>query len=173
MEQEVRTVSGLLRYAAEKYGEKPCIRWLEQGQDRSRSYRRLYADSAAFALFLSARAGRRRHVAVMGKTTYAYLCALNGVFLSGNVAVPLDPNLSVEDAVRLLRDADVDALLYDSAVMPGMEDLLSACPDLGFVFDLRDADAVASILSAPAGELPAWERAENVSAIIYTSGTTG
>ncbi len=170
--EEIRTVGGLLRYTAEKYGEKPCIRWLENGEDISRSYRRFYNDSASFGRFLTDSIGRRRHVAVMGKTSYAYLTALNGVFISGNVAVPLDPNLGPEDALRLLRDADVQALLYDSAVMPGVQTLLSETPGLTFSFDLRDRETTARIYAVPATG-PDAERAEEISAIIYTSGTMG
>ena len=172
----VRTISKLLRVCAEKYEDKPAIRWLAEGADESRSYRRLYRDSLAFCRYLQARSGDRLHIAVMGKTTYRYLTALNAVMMSGNTAVPLDPGMTRDDAVRLLRDADTDVLFYDSREMPNAAAVIEELPSLRFAFDLRDETAFAHTCKAfrdDTDDGETRELPEGIAAIIYTSGTTG
>ena len=44
----------------------------------------------------------KMHIAFIGKTSYEYIACLTGMICSGNVVVPFDPNISVEEAQKII-----------------------------------------------------------------------
>ena len=163
-----RTVGGLLKEAAEAYGDKPCVKYRENGETVTKTYRELYRDSLACGGFLSRQSAAHSHIALIGKTTYRYLVWLNAVMLSGNVAVPLANDLPLAETVKLLDDCDAVGLIYDDTLRAA-DAVLSACPALSLQIK-TDAAAL-----PPCGE-PLPEPADlpdACAAVIYSSGTTG
>ena len=165
----VRTVTELLREAAASYGDRPAIRCVRDGQVREHSYRDLYRDSLRLCGALQRRFPVGTHIALIGKTTYRYLTALNAVMMSGCTAVPLAADAPAEETVRLLRDADAAVLFYDDTLRDP-DCIVSECPLLRDRFDLNAPPA--EPLPAPETVTPR-ETPEGCAAIIYTSCSTG
>ena len=163
------TVNALLRQAAEDYGESAAIRYNEHGGITDKSYRVFYRDSLAFAAYLGSRFPAPCHIALLGKTTYAYLVCLNGIFLSGNTAVPLDAALPKERLQYLLGDADAAGVFFDETAKEA-EAAFSGCPKLKHAMRLG---AVAPETLPDGGTAAVKESPEHCAAIFYTSGTTG
>lgn len=53
------------------------------------------------------------HIAVIGKSNYEYITCLTGILISGNVAVPFAPDISVSEAAELFNRADIEMVLYE------------------------------------------------------------
>ena len=166
---EARTINGLLREAAAAYGDRPAIRFARNGEVREHSYRDLYRDSLRLCGALQRRFPAGTHIALIGKTSYRYLVALNAVMMSGCTVVPLAADAPAEETVRLLRDADAAVIFYDDALRES-EHVFSACPLLQDRFALDAAPE--ETLPAPKTVVPR-ETPEGCAAIIYTSGSTG
>ena len=109
---EARTINGLLREAADAFGDRPAIRYVRDGVIREHSYRDLYRDSLRLCGALQRRFPAGTHIALIGKTSYRYLVALNAVMMSGCTVVPLAADAPAEETARLLRDADAAVLQY-------------------------------------------------------------
>ena len=107
---KVNTVRDLIDLAAERYGDKPFIKYLEGDRITEKSFSELRSNSLALSRYIRSICPRRMHIAVIGKTTYEYITALTGTLVSGNVFVPFAPNISVNEACELFADGDVEAL---------------------------------------------------------------
>ena len=165
----VDTVAGLLAAAAKRYEDRPCVRWRAPAGETSVGFRRFYRDSAAAANALRKKLPPNSHVALIGKTSYAYLVMLNGVMAADLVAVPLGAELPVGELSALLRDSDANALFFDDS-LPDPAAVLRDAPGVRNVFTRADAEALTAY---GADDAPPAERPETPAAIFYTSGTTG
>ena len=54
--------------------------------------------------------GTRKKIALIGETSYAWICAYYGVMCSSNISVPIDVKLSADEIVSQLDFADVSAV---------------------------------------------------------------
>lgn len=165
---ELKTLRSLLVYTAQKYGEKPCIKYVENGEVVSRSYMRIKEDSLAFARYLCSIVEVGSHVSVIGKTSYRYLCALNGVMAAGMTAIPLDPCSDAPGAATLVKDSD-SSVIVCSGELTGLAEEIEKINGrkytvVNYEKDYSGCESVKEL--AP-------EDPESCAVIIYTSGTTG
>ena len=132
----VRTVTRLLRDASDCYGDRAAIRYVSDGAIREHSYRDLYRDSLRGCGAIQQRFPAGTHIALIGKTSYRYLIALNAVMMSGCTAVPLAADAPTEETIRLLRDSDAAVIFYDETLRDA-ENVFLACPLLRDRFGLN------------------------------------
>ena len=175
---EFPTVRELIDRAAEKYNERTFLMFVQDGAVQERSFRRTQQDSLAVCRFLRHISERKLHVAIMGKTSYHYITCLTGTLMSGNVALPLSPDISQAEAAMLLERADVEVLFYDREIEEKVESLCRHCISLKKAVEIDDAQF--EKIYADFGEDSPYAALsdiavdpEAIAAMIYTSGTTG
>lgn len=162
------TVGGLLDYAAERYGSSPCIRWLDADDIRTKSYTELREDSLSAArVIYSLTGGKRRHIAITGKTSYTFLNFLNGIFLCGSVAVPFADGTPREEAAGLLAQADCEAVICDQSTVRNAEDAVRDTGKQLTVINVDDLPFTDALINLPEPD------PEECALIMFTSGTTG
>ena len=174
---DIRTVRGLLDYAAETFGDRPFIEYVCNGGTNRHSFSGVRTDSLAFCRMLRDKLPAGAHIALVGKTSYEYLTALCGGFAGGFVLIPVSPETTAADALALLRDADADAVLYDSEFAEKMRWIAAEEEHIVYTMDLGDRAGFAQALAryrgdgagAPLPEIDPYAAA----VLIYTSGTTG
>ena len=83
---------------------------------------------------------KRMHIAIIGKSNYEYITCLSGILISGNVAVPFAPDISVEEAAELFKRADIEMLLYEDEFAENAEKLKELCPFLRFSVNLGNGE---------------------------------
>lgn len=172
---EACTLTQLLEDAVGKYGDKVFIKFVRDGGIIEKTYEDIRRDSYAVCRFIRSISTQRLHIAVMGKTDYEYIIALTGALLSGNTVIPLAPDLTAGEAVRLLQHSDADLLFCDS----GLETLADSCPNIKDCLRLGDSAAFAEICDkySENGEFAGLSDFETdpdeCALIMYTSGTTG
>ena len=86
------------------------IRYLHDGEVVDRTYAEVRSDALAVCRRLRRTLPANAHVAIMSRSTYAYIVWLTGLLIGGFVAIPLAPELSPADAGAILRDADAAVL---------------------------------------------------------------
>ena len=177
--ENIRTVRGLLDAAADAYGEKPFIRFLQNGEVSERSFARVREHSLAFCRMLRANYPAGAHVAVAAGSSYETVIAMCGCFAGGFVLIPMAPETGAAEAAVLLRDADADVLLYGPGYGERAAFLAAELPGLKHTRELPGGDAFEALL-APYGEGGAYGALSAVetdpyalAVLIYTSGTTG
>jgi acyl-CoA synthetase (AMP-forming)/AMP-acid ligase II len=118
-----------------------------------------------------------QRVAIIAPNALALPIALFAVWRLGGVPVPLSARYREYELRRILRDADVSAIVsvaeyrgYSFAV--ALQPLLPGFASLRRCLFIDEAGAVATTLAGPAGDAaPGLDPA--IGAILYTSGTTG
>ena len=117
---------------------------------------------------------RDTHIALIDGNSYPWLVMYFAVILSGNVAVPIDKDLSQEELVHLIKHSESTKIFTSKKISARLKD---AMPELS-VFLLSELDA---LIEEGSGLLRNGERSflecpqdtEKLAMIVYTSGTTG
>ena len=95
----IHTLYDLLEKAAVDYENHVFLRYEKDGIIYEKGYRTFAMDTRAVTAWTAHKnqeAGRKLHVALIGKCSYEYLTVLMGVANAGSIAVPLDVQLSKE-----------------------------------------------------------------------------
>ena len=178
-EKYVPTVRELLDDAAAKHGDKTFIEFMRGGKLEERSYAATRLNALAVCRWIRSISAERMHIALVSDTSYEYITCLTGILISGNVAIPFSPDLSVFEAVNLFDRADVDLLLYENAYEARAAQILKSCKTVKQAVNIGDAAYFEAIYrdygeNSPCAALSDIDvDPEACAAMIYTSGTTG
>lgn len=165
---EVNTIGGLIDAAAEKFGPKACIKWLEGAEERMKTYEDLRNDSyRAAKVIAGAVGGRLCHTAMIGSTDYGFLTFLNGIFIAGHTLVPIAADASPDEIRELIRAADCECVVCDGGTALKTAEALAGS---GLGVTILNRNAAEDII--PAESLPACDP-DRCAMIMFTSGTTG
>ncbi|MBQ7433788.1 MAG: AMP-binding protein [Lachnospiraceae bacterium] len=174
-----KTYYDLMRHDLEDYGDRPFIRWEEDDVIHDRTFKEFVTDGfavAAWANEMSARAGHTIHGAFVGSASYEYLSGFLGIMAGGAVAIPLDPQLTVEELVDHFSRSDTDYVFCDESVEKKVNEAVASCPGILRVFSLNPSvrDGIMEIFQ-DYHEKPfeAVKDENEMAMILYTSGTTG
>ncbi len=114
--ENTKTLYDLVQNAAIEYGDKAFIRYEKDDFVYEKSYAEFALECDALSTWVdkkNAEAGRKVHIALLGKSSYLYLTVLMGTVSAGAVAIPLDVQLSKEGLADCLKRSDVDIVFYD------------------------------------------------------------
>lgn len=176
---QILTVRNLAEYSVEKFADKDFCRFIRDGEILVKSYNEFYEDALSVCRYIRSKSKVKMNIGFIGKTSYEYVACLTGMIFSGNTVVPFDPNISVEEAVELFDDADIEILFCeeefaDKARMikknfGGLRDIISLGNWQWFedIYKTFSSDSDYAELSDVEVE------PERCALIIYTSGTTG
>ncbi|MGN0447227.1 MAG: AMP-binding protein [Acutalibacteraceae bacterium] len=176
---DVKSVRELVRHAADSYGEKIFCRYYIGDQLQEKSFTEFYENCLAVARYIRSVSEKRMHIAFIGKTGYEYIACLTGMIFSGNVVVPFAPDITVEEAVKLFDDADIEMLFCEDDFLPRAKEISEKYTRLQQVISLGDLKWFGDIFKkydknseyAPLSEVEVDPDA--CALIVYTSGTTG
>lgn len=174
----IPSVRELLDTAAEKYGDKTFIKFVRDGKIEERSYNQVRSDSLAVCRMLRNITKERKHIAVIGHTSYEYLIYITGVLISGNVAIPLSPDISVAEASDLFNRGDIEMLFYEKDFEERLDEVREAS-SLKYCYDIGELENFNDIIESYSensefASLSDYKVDMNERAIIiFTSGTTG
>ncbi len=179
MSEQLLTVRDLLDYAEEKFGKRDFIRFIRDEKIHAKSFEEFKADSLAICRYIRSVDPKRKHIGFIGKTSYEYVACLTGMITSGNVVVPFDPNITVEEACELFDDADIEMLFCEEEFKDKAEEIKAKYQGLKEVVSLGDWKWFEDIFGkyTETSEYAALSEIdvdpEKMTLIIYTSGTTG
>lgn len=176
---KIHTVRDLLDNSVELFGDRTFIKYMLGEEIIEKSFSTVRENSLALCRYIRSVCPERMHIAIIGKTTYEYITALTGILVSGNVFVPFAPNTTVEEAVELFEDGDIDALFYENDYENSAKEIAAKYGKLKTIVNMGDAAWFADIYekyscNSEYAHLSEVELdPEKCAAIIYTSGTTG
>lgn len=182
------TIRELLVKSAASYSGNDAFRYKVKQTDaeskktvlvESKTYSDLKNDSECFSAALDLYGEQKKHIAVLGATSYAWVVAYMGIVNSGSVAVPIDAQLPAEEVCDLLNRAEVTTLVFDESKAQAASEAKKLCPGLKFVISMTEESSVEGTLSfwkLIGEQKPGYDYEplpEDLATIMFTSGTTG
>ncbi|MFI3175657.1 MAG: AMP-binding protein, partial [Bacillota bacterium] len=161
-------------------GKKNCpahvaFRYARNDETVEISYQKFLQDVAALSSELVSKNLFNEKIALIGGNSYHWIVIYFAVVCSGNVIVPLDKELSLDEICRIVEHSEAVALFYASDYADVqknleknsvMKHMWSVQGEVQEIFEKGSADDVTAFEILPID-------AEKNCAIIYTSGTTG
>jgi long-chain acyl-CoA synthetase len=185
-----KTVCTIFADAAEKWGDRPALRWKRDGEWQSLDWHAYRAEVAAVTMALKALGfGPGQFGLIMARNVPEHVIADLGIVHAGGTAISVYNTLAPEqiDYVANHSEASV-AIVEDSAFLAKFLEIRSSTPHLRHLILIR-GEAPEGVLSWDAllaGGRAAYERdpaafeasarsvgPEDTVSLIYTSGTTG
>ncbi|MCL2425142.1 MAG: AMP-binding protein [Oscillospiraceae bacterium] len=172
----IKTIPALIEYVTNHYGEQPAVINKDKQNLETMSFNKLKIDSSCVASLLIQKKIQGKPIAIVGNLCYEWLISYFGIVSSGNIAVPIDKELSETDIEKLMRQVDVCALFIDSSLSEKA------------VYFKRVFKEIETFISY--GELDGYENVqscldkidivndvivhpEQTAMLVFTSGTTG
>ena len=154
-----------------RYEDKVAYRYLEDDEIKEKTYRQLTADSRNTASWFAKNKIHGMHIAILGSASCDWITTYLGITISGNVAVPLDKMLPVEEICNLIRMGDIEMLFASPEFKSNFEEYRKNSPQLKTCISFDDAQ-FSDIKKTPFTTLPEVNE-DDLAELIFTSGTTG
>lgn len=171
MKKKIGNLQEFVNEIATMYGNKDAYRYIVNDTVVSRTYSDLQKDVDGLASYLVNQGFSRKHIAILGGTSYEWIVTFLAVTNSNNVVIPLDKMLPKEEILNLLVMGDVEYIFVSSEFRAFIEDVKEADNQVEQIVCFDDADYACMLATEPV-VLPKID-VESLTEILFTSGTTG
>ena len=169
-----KTLTDLQEYVndiATAYAYRDAYRYIKDDQIVRKTYNQFRRDIFAVSSWLVKRGWERRHVAIIGGTSYEWVVTFLGIACSGNVVIPIDKMLTTNEMLGLLVAGDVDAVFVSGEFAPMIGAIEKADNGVSDIISFASA-RFTEILATEHVALPKIDP-DAMTEILFTSGTTG
>ena len=169
-----RTLADLQEYVREistAYESRDAYRYIEGDSIVRKTYKTFGSDIFALASYLTERGWHKKHIAIIGSSSYAWVVTFLGIACSDNVVIPIDKMLSTEEMLGLLVMGDVDAVFLSDEFSPMIENIERADNRVTEIINFS-SEQYQRILETKHVPLPRIDP-DAMAEILFTSGTTG
>ena len=187
----VNSIKEMLELAVEEVGDSYAFQYKDE-KDKDKvvkvTYKEFVKDTEELGTALAKLNMHDKHVAIIGENSYKWLTCYLTMLKSTGVFVPIDKELTCEQAINVLRHSDSEMLFYSAKYEGWIENIKKALPNIKYFVGLfEQEDKSEDVLSYD--KLKEMGRKElengnktysdlkddenNLKLLVYTSGTTG
>ena len=173
---QVHTLKELLAVCTDTQKDKPAFIYPKgKKEDVTVSYIQFKSDVEAFGSWLFLQSYKNCNIAVFGENSYEWILTHFVVTCGGNVIVPIDKDLPVNEAVRLINDSRSRVLVYSDSYSDEVSEMALDGVALINMKDIASYIAKGNaLISGGCSEYTGTDITPDMLAtIVYTSGTTG
>lgn len=167
MSKKLVDLQEFVKDIAEQYKDRAAYCYLVDDIVVSKTYNDLEGDVFSLATWLMKNGYSRKHIAVLGGTSYEWIVTFLAVACSNNIVIPLDKMLPKEDIFNLLKMGDADALFYSDEFASYFVDEKKVKEEICFT-DSKYKE----MLKTKVEPLPTIDP-KAMAELLFTSGTTG
>lgn len=121
----------------ERYHNRPAYRFIENDETIEKTYANLCDDSLSISYYLNEKGINRKHIALLGGTSYKWVCTYLGICNSSNIVIPIDKMLPVNEMINVLKLGDTDMLFVSEEFDSLSDEFIKNCPHIKKLFHLR------------------------------------
>jgi len=92
------------------------------GPDETLTYKQVYQDSLKFASFLRRRIGENQNIVLASQNSVFFITAYLGIIKSGNICVPIDPSIELENLNFILNSTDCQCVVCSDQFNKRLDD---------------------------------------------------
>ncbi len=167
-----KTVRQLLDRAAAMFGDKPAyVQVNAENKPEAHSFKKLKSDVDALLTALNKKGFAGGHIGVMGLNSYAWIVSYLASLCGLGVAVPIPADTPVDSLQKILKTADVTAVLADDMFANAFNGLIKTVAFSEYAHFINEGEALIAAGDDSCATLAPNEN--DFSKIIFTSGTTG
>lgn len=171
MSKKLVDLQDFVKEIARLYGERDAYRYLVDDVVMHKTYLELKRDVVAAASWMHKQGWQRKHIGILGGSSYSWIVAFLGIEISDNIVIPLDNMLPKQELSELFKMGDIEVLFISKEFQPMAQSILEGDNPITTVICFEDAVWKTMLQTRPV-ELPSLNP-EACSEILFTSGTTG
>lgn len=171
MSKRLTDLQDFVKEIARLYGERDAYRYLVEDTIIHKTYLELRQDVTAAAAWMLNQGWQRKHIGILGGSSYFWIVAFLGIEISDNVVIPLDNMLPKQELMGLFQMGDIEVLFISKEFLPMVSEILERENPITTVICFEDSVWTAMMQTKPI-PLPQLNP-EACSEILFTSGTTG
>ncbi len=171
MSKKLVDLQDFVKEIARLYGERDAYRYLVDDVVMHKTYLELKRDVVAAASWMHKQGWQRKHIGILGGSSYSWIVAFLGIEISDNIVIPLDNMLPKQELSELFKMGDIEVLFISKEFQPMAQSILEGDNSITTVICFEDAIWKTMLQTRPV-ELPSLNP-EACSEILFTSGTTG
>lgn len=171
MSKKLVDLQDFVKEIARLYGERDAYRYLVDDVVMHKTYLELKRDVVAAASWMHKQGWQRKHIGILGGSSYSWIVAFLGIEISDNIVIPLDNMLPKQELSELFKMGDIEVLFISKEFQPMAQSILEGDNLITTVICFEDAIWKTMLQTRPV-ELPSVNQ-EACSEILFTSGTTG
>ena len=170
----------LIYYAGEEYGQKTAYRYRDGSKVIDVTFEQFSADVVAFGEYILNKGyNKGTRIAILGENSYFWVVAYFAIISTGNVVVPIDKELKVNEISHFLNNSEAALLIYSFAKKSCVEDMKTRgivtksflCMNEEFSTAINEGNELLKNGNHAYDDVRI--KNEDMCALIYTSGTTG
>ena len=163
MSENKNAIISILNNNSINFPSETAIMYAEKGKTIEKTYKALCNDIKKGAYIISSNNSLKgKHFAIIGKNSYEWVLAYLSILASGNVAIPINPDLPTEKISELVKRADIDSIYLDKDIEGiGEETVLLS----EFMKQVNEQEENAFVFPTQLDE-------DCLASIFFTSGTT-
>lgn len=185
--ENTHTMQELVDKSVALYYDRDILRYEINDEIHSITYGEFKKLSRKVGEFINERRneqGEQIHVGIIGEACANYVITLMGIMASGNVAVPLDHQLTLDNLADCLNRADIDILFFSPSHIEIIGKVKKMCPRISEYLALEPIEghpSIKRIFENDKYDGKSWGKEGNykdpapddLAMILFTSGTTG
>ncbi len=168
---EPADLKDLVRFCSVEFADKTAFHYMDNEIEVKKSFAQLKKDIDAYGTYLYSLGYKNSHIALIGDNCYEWIVAYFAIVNGGNVVIPIDKQLPVEDIAKLLKKSNASAILYSHAYskVTGIEGVEHIALD-DFASHTSNGQALIDAGNSEFAEHKIDDK--KMCAIVFTSGTT-
>lgn len=175
--KRITSLRQLVDFRAEESGDKVAFAYgQKEGGKAEVTYRQFQEQTQALGTAFFDLGIQDTHAAILGENSYHWLLAFFSIIGGGNVAVPIDKELSADAAAEILKDSACSVLIYADTYADIARQIEKSLPvrlvSMG-EFPALIEKGRALIHNGDTRYANSGVDEERLAVLIYTSGTTG
>lgn len=177
---DFKTVKEMIEYGHTQGGDDLQYIYLEtRTKERRKTFDEVWYDTVGLGQYLYKKGVTEKKVAILSDNSYYWVVCFYSIMTGRNITIPLDPKLTDEDLVDIMRRSKCDAIYYSDDFASTIELMkksegvtLTEYIKISDFYDLIE-DGQADVKAGNTSYLDFSPEPEDVAAIVFTSGTTG
>ncbi len=176
---EYKSIRELIEGSAAAYPTRIALSYRESPTDRaivSVTYSKLAEDVRSLTSELVSRGLHGRHIALIGRLSYAWICTYYAAFCAGAVLVPLDRDWGEKELAETVRSANAELIICDNDIKDKAEYIKNTV-GAEVIFAEQIPELIASGHEKFENDDSLYYNtpinSDTLSLLVFTSGTTG
>ncbi|AEY67420.1 AMP-binding protein [Clostridium sp. BNL1100] len=112
--KQFKNIHEYLNICLSNHANNILFKFVKNGNSCAKRYKEVFDDILSLEAAFSEWNFEKKHIAILGKTSYEWIVSYLGVINAGYVAIPIDKLLPVEAIIEQLQFVDADCLLFDN-----------------------------------------------------------